>query len=435
MHQGGIMRKILAFTAVLLFSGILLFSEGVQEQQSDETLVKVTAVSVDEQGNYKIDTLREDGSRVIYIASPETTESEIAFSDIADGDYLLVKDSGIMTMSLPPQMPLTALRDVTEAVNAGLITFNQTAQENLPAVEIAIGNVSREDLDAAFSYSYGYLSMKGLMTQNMYPRGGYFARGVLDASEIGSTEPLLTPEEMSSSLDEFMVNVYNAGLPTDYGEVIADEEGIRALGRPESLEDRFGYSYGYFTIINLLYGGVEVKAPEFAAGLLTALYGAEPLFTDEEMNSFIEAYIQKLQEEYVAWLEELAAANLQAAETYLADNAERDGVITLPSGVQIEFIHEDTTEGAVPTEADTVTVDYTLSLIDGSVMDQGSGVQFALSSLIPGFTEAVKNMSVGDTIRAYIPPELGYGEYGTQTIAPNSLLIFDITLLGVETPE
>ena len=193
------MRKILAFTAVLLFSGMLLFSEGVQEQQSDETLVKVTAVSVDEQGNYKIDTLREDGSRVIYIASPETTESEIAFSDIADGDYLLVKDSGIMTMSLPPQMPLTALRDVTEAVNAGLISFDESAQENLPAVEIAIGNVTRDDLDAAFSYSYGYLSMEGLMTQNMYPRGGYFARGVLDASEIGSTEPLLTPEEMSSS--------------------------------------------------------------------------------------------------------------------------------------------------------------------------------------------------------------------------------------------
>ena len=429
------MRKFLAFAAVLFCSGILLFAEGVQEQQSDETLVKVTAVTVDDGGNYMIDTLRQDGGRVIYIASPETTESEIALSDIADGDYLMVKDSGIMTMSLPPQMPCTAIRDVTAAVNSGLISFDAAEAENMPAVEIAIGNVSADNLDAAFSYSYGYLSMEGLMANNMYPRGGYFARGVLDASDLGNTEPLLSAQEMSDTITQFMNDVYNAGLPSDYGEIIASEEAIRALARPESLEDKFGYSYGYFTIINLLYGGLQVEAPEFAAGLLTALYGAEPLFTDEEMTGFIDAYIQKLQEEYAAWLEELAANNLQEAETYLEDNAAREGVTTLPSGVQIEYIYDDTEDGAVPTDTDTVTVDYTLSLIDGTVMDQGENVQFALSSLIPGFTEAVKNMSVGDTIRAYIPPELGYGEYGTQTIEPNSLLIFDITLNGVETPE
>ena len=421
--------------AFLIFSGMLLFAQGVQEPQSDETLVKVTDVTVDDQGNYRIDSLRQDGQRVIYIANDASTATDTPFSELKDGDFILVKDSGIMTMSLPPQMPALNVRNVTDAVAAGLITYASSAPAALPGVEIAIGNVDRENLDSAFSYSYGYLSMEGLISQNLYPRGGYFARGVIDASNIGEVTPLLTTEEMSSVLDEFMTTVYNAGLPTDYGEVIADEESIMALARPESLEDRFGYAYGYFTIINLLYGGVTVQANEFAAGVLTALYGAEPVFTEEEMNGFIEAYIQKLADDYRAWLEQLSAENLSAAETFLADNAQREGVTVLPSGVQIEFTYDDTTEGASPVDTDTVTVDYTLTLMDGTVMDQGTDVSFALSSLIPGFSEAVQAMTVGDSIRAYIPPELGYGEMGTQTIEPNSLLIFDITLDSIDSAE
>ena len=218
------------------------------------------------------------------------------------------------------------------------------------------------------------------------------------------------------------------------GEVIADEESIRLLERPESLEDRFGYSYGYFTVINLIYGGIDVKAPEFAAGILTALYGAEPIFTADEMNGFIDAYVDKMAEDYMAWLEDLAAQNLSEAEAFLEDNAGRPEVTVLPSGVQIEYTYDEE-EGAVPSADDTVNVDYTLTLMDGTVMDQGDGVSFSLSSLIPGFTYAVEAMNVGDSVRAYIPPELGYGEMGTQTIEPNSLLIFDITLNSIETPS
>ena len=74
-----------------------------------------------------------------------------------------------------------------------------------------------------------------------------------------------------------------------------------------------------------------MQAPEFAAGLLTALYGAEPVFTEEEMNGFIESYIQKLADDYRAWLDALAEANLGEAETFLEDNAKRPEVTILPS--------------------------------------------------------------------------------------------------------
>lgn len=152
------------------------------------------------------------------------------------------------------------------------------------------------------------------------------------------------------------------------------------------------------------------------------------------VKNLIDAYVDKMAEDYMAWLEDLAAQNLSEAEAFLEDNASRPEVTVLPSGVQIEYTYDEE-EGAVPSADDTVNVDYTLTLMDGTVMDQGDGVSFSLSSLIPGFTYAVEAMNVGDSVRAYIPPELGYGEMGTQTIEPNSLLIFDITLNSIETPS
>ena len=103
------MRRILSAIAVLLFSGAMLFAQGVQELQSDETLVKVTLVTVDDQGNYRIEAIRQDGERVIYNASEATTESALPLADIKDGTFLAVKDTGIMTMSIPPQMPAAAI--------------------------------------------------------------------------------------------------------------------------------------------------------------------------------------------------------------------------------------------------------------------------------------------------------------------------------------
>ena len=427
--------KRLSMLSVLLIAGLMLSARGVTEPQPGETLAKVTGVTVDENGTYMIDTLRQNGERVIYTASESMTATEegYALQDIKDGDFILVRDTGVMTMSLPPQMPISHVRSVTEAVEKGLIDGTIAERPTMPGVTISVAGIVADDIDSAFAYSYGYLSMKSLIAQGLYPRGGYFARGIIDAAAASS--PLVAASEMQTALSDFINNVFAAGLPTDYGEIIADMDAIMALEAPEPLEDRFAYSYGYFTVLNLLYGGIAISGPEFAQGTLTALYGADPLFTEEEMNSFIEAYIEKMEEDYRIWLEEKAESNLAAAEAFLEDNLGREGITVLPSGVQIEMIYDDTTESAMPEASDTVRVDYTLTLMDGTVMDQGEDVSFALGALIPGFSEAVQTMTAGDSIRAYIPPALGYGESGTPTIEPNSLLIFDITLNGIERDE
>ena len=97
------MKKIFSVIAVLFVSGMLLAAQGVEEPKADETLVKVTGVTVSDDGTYRIEAVK-NGENVIYNASAETTETEEGYplSSIEEGDYILVRDNGMMTMSIPP---------------------------------------------------------------------------------------------------------------------------------------------------------------------------------------------------------------------------------------------------------------------------------------------------------------------------------------------
>ena len=140
-------------------------------------------------------------------------------------------------------------------------------------------------------------------------------------------------------------------------------------------------------------------------------------------------YSQKMQEEYDKYIAELSANNLQAAEAFLQDNKNQEGVVTTSSGLQYKIMISQ--DGPKPTQDSTVTLSYTLKDLYGNTLDQGSNVEFALTNTIPGFKEAVSNMSVGETAIAYVHPNLGYGTQLLETIEPNSLLIFEIELIAI----
>lgn len=89
-------------------------------------------------------------------------------------------------------------------------------------------------------------------------------------------------------------------------------------------------------------------------------------------------------------------------------------------------------DGAKPSADSTVTLNYTLNDLYGNTIDQGSNVQLSLSRTVPGFTEAVTCMNVGETIVAYLHPSLGYGETGSDMVEPNALLIFEIELVSID---
>ena len=131
---------------------------------------------------------------------------------------------------------------------------------------------------------------------------------------------------------------------------------------------------------------------------------------------------------------EKAENNLKAGQEFLAANKQKPGVTELPSGLQYEIMTEGT--GAKPTAFNTVTCHYHGTLIDGTIFDssvqRGKPASFPLSQVIKGWTEGVQLMPTGSKWRFFIPPNLGYGDRQVGgTIGPNSTLIFEVELLGI----
>ena len=130
-----------------------------------------------------------------------------------------------------------------------------------------------------------------------------------------------------------------------------------------------------------------------------------------------------------------ARENLAAATTFMADNAKKPGIKTLPSGVQYQVLASGPADGPRPGPNDEVKVNYEGKLINGKVFDssfaRGEPADFGLQNVIPAWTEALQQMRPGDVWMLYVPPEMGYGDHSPGPIPPNSVLIFKVQLLGV----
>jgi FKBP-type peptidyl-prolyl cis-trans isomerase FklB len=126
--------------------------------------------------------------------------------------------------------------------------------------------------------------------------------------------------------------------------------------------------------------------------------------------------------------------NKQAGDAFLAENAKREGVMTLPSGLQYKILTAGA--GEIPTDDDIVTCDYRGTLIDGIEFDnthrRGQPAAFEIKKAIVGWREALKRMPVGSKWQIFVPPELGYAKQGAgQYIGPNATLIFELELLSI----
>jgi FKBP-type peptidyl-prolyl cis-trans isomerase len=213
----------------------------------------------------------------------------------------------------------------------------------------------------------------------------------------------------------------------------------------ESLNEQVSYVFGYNIGQQFKAQQIELN-PDVVAKAINDVYSdAEPLLSQEEMQTAMESFqqqyeekMQSMQAEEQAKREAAAADNAQQGEEFLAANAEKEGVVTLPSGLQYKQIEEG--EGAQPDAADTVTVHYRGTLVDGTVFDssyeRGEPVSFPLQNVIPGWTEGLQHMKEGSKYELYIPPELAYGPGGSgPVIGPNETLIFEVELLEVQEAE
>lgn len=199
--------------------------------------------------------------------------------------------------------------------------------------------------------------------------------------------------------------------------------------------DRLSYALGMSMGNNFRASGVDtIVADDFANGVKAVFEGAKPLMTYDEAKEEIRRYFTALEEKQKAAAAEAGKANAALGKAFLEDNAKRDGVKTTASGLQYEIITEGT--GAKPTAADSVTVHYHGTLIDGTVFDssvqRGEPATFGVTQVIPGWVEALQMMNTGAKWRLYIPSDLAYGPAGAGgIIGPNATLIFDVELLKI----
>ena len=188
---------------------------------------------------------------------------------------------------------------------------------------------------------------------------------------------------------------------------------------------------------NLRQQSVDVDQTILLRGMKDALAGGKTLLTDDEMK----AALTQLQTEMRAKQEEkmklAGEANKKVGEEFLAANKAKDGVVTLPSGLQYKILTEGT--GPKPTATDTVSCNYRGTLLDGKEFDssykRGQPASFPVSGVIKGWTEALQLMPVGSKWQLFIPSDLAYGDRGADPrsgIGPGATLIFEVELLSIQ---
>jgi FKBP-type peptidyl-prolyl cis-trans isomerase FklB len=203
---------------------------------------------------------------------------------------------------------------------------------------------------------------------------------------------------------------------------------------PQTPDEKRSYAIGVQVAEGIKSQGIDVNPAMVAAGVRDALAGAKLLMSDDE----IEQTMLALQVEMRAKDEQARTAvlekNKKAGEDFLAANAKKEGVVSLPSGLQYKILTPG--QGRNPTDEDSVVCNYRGTLLDGKEFDSSYGREpatFGVKDVIPGFREAVKLMSAGSKWQIFIPSALAYGERGAgNVIEPNSTLVFEIELISIQ---
>ena len=210
-----------------------------------------------------------------------------------------------------------------------------------------------------------------------------------------------------------------------------------ASGAPAlaSQKDKFSYALGMNLGNNLQRQSVPVNVDLVTRGLKDALAGGKTLLTEEEARSAMMEMQTQLRQQAMEKAKVEGVKNQKDGEAFLAANKGKDGVVTLPSGLQYKILKAGT--GPKPMASDTVVCNYEGTLIDGKEFDSsakhGGPATFPVTGVIKGWTEALQLMPVGSKWQLFIPPQLAYGERGAGgEIGPDATLIFQVELISIQ---
>jgi FKBP-type peptidyl-prolyl cis-trans isomerase len=196
------------------------------------------------------------------------------------------------------------------------------------------------------------------------------------------------------------------------------------------------YAIGMNIGKNLKRDSVEVDPAILLRGLKDAIAGNKLLLSDDEAKAALTQLQAEVRGKEEAKAKAAAVENKKLGDAFLAANKTKEGVVTLPSGLQYKIIKEGT--GPKPSADDTVVCNYRGTLVDNTEFDssykRGEPIKIPVGQVIKGWTEAIQLMPVGSKWQLFIPSDLAYGERGApgSPIGPNSALIFDVELLSIE---
>jgi len=223
----------------------------------------------------------------------------------------------------------------------------------------------------------------------------------------------------------------------------ATTQSSPAAGGPNSSalanqKDKVSYAIGMNIGTNLHRQSVDVDPKILQQGLQDALSGGKTLLSEDEARATLSEFQNEMRQKQQEKMQQAGAANKKEGDAFLAANKSKEGVVTLPSGLQYKVLTAGT--GPKPTTSDSVVCNYKGTLIDGKEFDssykRGQPATFPVTGVIKGWTEALQLMPVGSKWQLFVPADLAYGERGpSPDIGPNATLIFEVELLSIQSKD
>ncbi len=215
-----------------------------------------------------------------------------------------------------------------------------------------------------------------------------------------------------------------------------EERAVKESLSLTTTRDKASYSLGFHMGTTLRTQFADLDIVVFTQALRDAFNNYTPRLKSEEMQTILDAIQGEMMQKQKQFIAKMADENKKSAEQFLEKNKTEKDIVALPNGLQYKVLTAGGREGASPTSFDSVIIHYQAAFLNGTIFEstyeEGQPKKIAVNQMIPGWSEALKMMHVGDKWQVFVPSYLAYGESGyPPVIGPNALLIFDIELLSI----
>ena len=257
--------------------------------------------------------------------------------------------------------------------------------------------------------------------------------GVAQTSGEAASDPQQTTAGNAPKSDGTVVNAQQPD-PKRELETPPSDKDQNGPALIQSRKDKISYAFGVNLAREMKRQKNDVNVDLLVKAMTDALADKQLVMTDEEVTAILKKLEEEEKQDYEHARRMVGEKNRRAAEEFFAENAKKDGIVTLPSGLQYKILKKG--EGKLPALDDKIVCEYRGTLLDGREFDssakRGHALTLPVKGIMAGWTQALQMMPVGSKWQLFIPSQLAYGEKIVKGIGPNAMLIFEVELLSIE---